>query len=224
MQMLHRPHANVALASPANIFHFFLFFFDANICIIQKKPNLCNEDKRQELAATAQIRQNIMKTLSYNNEAHFFEVIATGEKFALIPFDCKVDVATKQFCSIGDAEYRRCQYPTINELVANGVIAKGQVYREYTVVVGVYACANRRDTTVLEEFNAEKIVEIFRDKGFVVEVEGIQHNYEAWRDDYKSGYRGEHCHIFSPCGCNALRFEVSELHPACADWQTTYIA
>ena len=165
-----------------------------------------------------------MRTLSYNNEVSFFEIVATGEKFAFISFDSKVDVVTKQFCSRGDFEYKKCQYPTINELIANGVVKEGQAYREHTVVVGVYACANCKDVTVVEEYNAEKIVEIFRDKGFVVELEGIQHNYSAWCADYKSAYRGEHCHIFSPCGCNSLKFRVSELHPACADWQTTYIA
>ena len=69
-----------------------------------------------------------------------------------------------------------------------------------------------------------KVVEEFRENGFEVEREAILHNLEAWRNDYKSGYRGKYCHLFSPCGCNRLRFSASTLHESCNYWQKTYIA
>lgn len=70
----------------------------------------------------------------------------------------------------------------------------------------------------------DSIMEEFAQEGFNVTWEALFHNYSAWLDDLKSGYRDEKngYHLFSPCGCNPLSFRVSELRDDCSDWQTTY--
>ena len=69
----------------------------------------------------------------------------------------------------------------------------------------------------------KKTIEEFKSHGFNVTREALMHNYHAWRDDYKSGYRDEKngYHLFTPCGCNPLSFRASELS-AETDWQDTY--
>lgn len=57
--------------------------------------------------------------------------------------------------------------------------------------------------------------------GFNVEWEAIAHNLTAWEKDYKSGYRGKDYFLFTPCGCNKLRFDVMRLIDG-LDWQNTY--
>ena len=48
------------------------------------------------------------------------------------------------------------------------------------------------------------------------------HNYEAWKNDLKSGYRDDEngYFLFTPCGMNGLRFNATEL--VGEDWQETY--
>lgn len=66
--------------------------------------------------------------------------------------------------------------------------------------------------------------EAFRSLGFTVSDEAIRHNLDAWRADLKSGFRDEKngVHLFSPCGCNPLRFWISRLSEECAGYQNTY--
>ena len=47
---------------------------------------------------------------------------------------------------------------------------------------------------------------------------------DAWRADLKSGFRDERngVHLFSPCGCNPLRFWISRLSEEGAGYQKTY--
>ena len=57
------------------------------------------------------------------------------------------------------------------------------------------------------------ILEIFHREGWNVTEEALLHNYDAWQRDHKSGYRDDRngFFLFSPCGCNALRFEASPI-------------
>lgn len=68
------------------------------------------------------------------------------------------------------------------------------------------------------------ICRAFSENGYNVSPEAIWHNYEAWADDYKSGYRDDEkgYFLFSPCGCNQLRFFVEGLNGK--DYQHTYEA
>lgn len=74
-----------------------------------------------------------------------------------------------------------------------------------------------------ERIDLVAIQEEFVKNGFAVTMEALQHNYDAWCCDMKSGYRDEEnrYHLFSPCGCNPLRFSASELIEG-ERWQTTY--
>ena len=66
------------------------------------------------------------------------------------------------------------------------------------------------------------LVDLFNDYGFKVTNEMIYHNTTAWVGDYKSGYRGVSCHLFTPCGCNILSFLANKLSKANKSWQVTY--
>lgn len=75
-----------------------------------------------------------------------------------------------------------------------------------------------------ERLEIDRIESFFRDNGYNVPREAIEHNFDAWLDDTKSGYRDETngYHLFSPCGCNPLSMRLSTLHNLCDDWQQTY--
>lgn len=77
----------------------------------------------------------------------------------------------------------------------------------------------------LPRFDVADICALFKEHGFNVTAEAVEHNREAWSFDEKSGYRDEAngYHLFSPCGCNPFRMCASVLEPG-AEWQTTYTA
>lgn len=156
-----------------------------------------------------------MKSLVFINEptSRFFRILGKGKMFDFIPFDSKLDVERGEYLTIADNGYKRSQLPTLNDLVKRGVVGECVPYDECDVYVDDVA-----------NFDADKVVDEFRANGFEVEREAIMHNFEAWCDDYKSGYRGAYCHLFSPCGCNRLRFSATTLHKSCEDWQKTYVA
>ena len=66
------------------------------------------------------------------------------------------------------------------------------------------------------------IVDEFFANGFAVKLDAIKHNYEAWCSDKKSGFKDEEndVFLFTPCGCNQLRFTAS--HLTGAEWEETY--
>jgi hypothetical protein len=66
----------------------------------------------------------------------------------------------------------------------------------------------------------------FHENGIQISQEALEHNFEAWCQDYKSGYRDEAAgyHVFSPCGCNPLRFTLTPLSEKNSAWQNTYEA
>ena len=66
------------------------------------------------------------------------------------------------------------------------------------------------------------LVKLFEENGFKITKEMIYHNATAWVGDYKSGYRGVSCHLFTACGCNPLRFTATRLKAKDKSWQTTY--
>lgn len=66
------------------------------------------------------------------------------------------------------------------------------------------------------------LVKLFEENGFKITKEMIYHNATAWVGDYKSGYRGVSCHLFTACGCNPLRFTATMLKAKDKSWQTTY--
>ena len=70
----------------------------------------------------------------------------------------------------------------------------------------------------------QNIITSFKERGYDVSDVAIKHNYNAWWCDMKSGFRdeGRGVFLFTPCGCNRLRFHASRLCDECRDWQKTY--
>ena len=104
--------------------------------------------------------------------------------------------------------------PTINEMIANGdKILSCVPYKQ---------CNSKLYSG--KRFNAQSIVKYFNKKGYNVTLDAVEHNYNAWCCDMKSGYRDEEngYHLFTPYGCNPLQFRLSTLHPTAKDWQITY--
>jgi hypothetical protein len=95
----------------------------------------------------------------------------------------------------------------------------GKEMKEYTVFI-----ENAENCDYYEDFDVKEVIKEFEANGFNVTEEAIIHNFEAWKSDYKSGYKDESngYFLFTPCGCNALRFNATELTDE--DWQKTYEA
>lgn len=76
-----------------------------------------------------------------------------------------------------------------------------------------------------QDFSCQDVIDEFREHGFNVTGDAIMHNFAAWRADFKSGYRDEENDVFlyTPCGCNDLRFNATHLQDGCEDWQQTYM-
>lgn len=85
--------------------------------------------------------------------------------------------------------------------------------------------ATYKDVIIAEiEFvsGPKEAAEIAKKIGLDLPEEAFSENFDAWKNDYKSGHIYEDFHIFSPCGCNPLRFSVS-LNVG-LDWQKEYFA
>ena len=59
----------------------------------------------------------------------------------------------------------------------------------------------------------EQIIQEFAGKGLKVSLKAIEHNYDAWSQDLKSGFKdeGNGTFLFTPCGCNPLSFTAEAL-------------
>lgn len=123
---------------------------------------------------------------------------------------------------------------TLNDLIKTGWISNWKPFKECSLYLVDEVAENApshfkpfRDfaqDSNPHRLSIKKVVAYFAEQGFSVSPTAIRHNYEAWKDDWKSGYRDKKngVHVFSPCGCNPLQFHVSELHPTAEDWQITY--
>lgn len=106
-------------------------------------------------------------------------------------------------------------YTTLNNLKAQGMGDTVHCYDEYEIMLG--------RPMWLSDSRVAELCKEFKEHGFDVTPQAIMHNFMAWKVDMKSGYRDEQrgYHLFSPCGCNDLRFAATTLDDR-MDWQTTY--
>lgn len=106
-------------------------------------------------------------------------------------------------------------YTTLNNLKAQGLGETVFCYDEYDIMAGWPKSMSKK--------KVKELCDEFREHGFNVMPVAIMHNYGAWLSDRKSGYRDEEngYHLFSPCGCNELRFSATTLDDR-MDWQDTY--
>lgn len=82
---------------------------------------------------------------------------------------------------------------------------------------GLYACDEKE-----ADLDIDEVIKAFRDNGFNVTRQAIEHNFNAWDSDYKSGYLDEKngYFLFTPCGCNQLRFSAEKINGK--EYQKTY--
>ena len=140
----------------------------------------------------------------------------------------KVDLTNRKYLRPSDPEYPQSTLPTINDLIrSKKVEGEFAPYRQYEISPKefqeyTYEIKTTSTKTLVKKLDVDRITSEFREHGFSVSREAVIHNFYAWLADMKSGYRGKGYHLFTPCGCNPLRFSASELYPACEDWQHTY--
>jgi hypothetical protein len=162
-----------------------------------------------------------MKALRFLDEMPYrgFQ-LPNGKIIDLFPYryDGKLDLDNNTYLTIDDDEYYKSNLPTITELVKQGVV------KEITCIEKQHDIDFSSSKYILTKKDVEKIIAEFKEHGFNVTKESIEHNYNAWKRDYKSGYRDENnnYHLFTPCCCNPLSFRATSLHKQCDDWQTTY--
>ena len=160
-----------------------------------------------------------IRTERQANDSHWF--VINGRDYFL-PWNWEIKVNLDNLTYLlpwGDdkAEWEASPLPTLNMLKAMGHnVEEGKPYKEYEIDFP----AGYRELTPEK---AHDIVDEFFAHGIPVTLDAIMHNYAAWKQDWKSGYRGEDFHLFTPCGCNPLSFRATTLHPSCENWQTTYM-
>lgn len=149
------------------------------------------------------------------DEVRYFRIVETGECLYGLAFhwDAKINLADKTCITRNEeSEHATSTLPSINELVANGTLELINEIEELDIT---------SDDVDLHDFQA--VVAYAKERGFNIEREALEHNFKCWEMDYKSGYRGKECHVFTPCGCNPLSYGISKLDDR-VDWQTTYYA
>lgn len=156
------------------------------------------------------------------NDGRLIEILGF-EKFAIrydTPFSLEtgeIIERSSEWPRFGDnlPDYVPEGYTTLNNLKAQGMGDTVYCYDEYEIMLG------RPESLSKKKIKA--ICDEFKEHGFNVTKEAIVHNFSCWLGDLKSGYRDEAngYHLFSPCGCNDLRFSATTLDDR-MDWQTTY--
>ena len=164
------------------------------------------------------------KITTHKEEAAKHGFLTTGKYFFLVKentplympyyFGAHLDIEnmTYSLCETPEND----KYPTVNDLIYESKLIVKSLYNEYDITFND-AKAKLRDDEI------DDILYRFRCNGFNVQKEAILHNYKAWKQDLKSGYRDEEngYHLFSPCGCNPLSFRATTLYKE-SDWQKTY--
>lgn len=147
--------------------------------------------------------------------------LPNGKMIDLFPYryDGKIDLENNTYLTIQDDEYKQSNLPTIIELVKQGII------KEITCIEKQYDINFPPNKHSLTANDFDNVIAEFKANGFNVTKEALQHNYYAWKKDYKSGYCDDtnNYHLFTPCGCNPLSFRATSLHPQCSYWQHTYV-
>lgn len=71
-----------------------------------------------------------------------------------------------------------------------------------------------------DNFSYSQLSDVSAQCGYPMPCEAFEHNHKAWKTDFKSGFVGASHFMFSPCGCNLLRFDIEKFKGA--DYQETY--
>lgn len=172
------------------------------------------------------------KIITDREEARKAGILKTGIHFVrmsdgtrmflpLLRYDAAIDLENILQYTLNES--KTCGFPELNDLLRDGLVTEEKDYREYEIFPEEF-----NDPATAPPFTGKVIrgiIEEFGNNGFKVTREALVHNFRAWYSDRKSGFRDEKngYHLFTPCGCNSLRFSATTL---CDDlnWQTTYEA
>lgn len=113
----------------------------------------------------------------------------------------------------GRENYNNCEWPTLNDLLAEGIVEEWLPYREECLMDA-------------DQYECEYICDYFESKGLKVSEDAIMWCRSAWKDGWKSGYRDDENGVYVRCAYgidNPCNIWVYELHPTCESWQKTYI-
>ena len=166
------------------------------------------------------MKEIVFRDLPILNEPTYrYHILPDGSMIDVfsVRYDCKVDIKTHKYLNYTDEGYDECKLPTFTDLYIKGILDK-----EGTCIKYNHVYYTDKEKLTLKDI--DEIIGEFREKGLNITKEAILHNYKAWLNDEKSGYRDEvnGYHLSSPCGCFPLSFRACNLHEKCSDWQTTY--
>ena len=124
----------------------------------------------------------------------------------------KVDLKNMEYIGTHDDGYEESTLPTLCDL--HDDVEMGFPYKEFDVIVKDNYNHNLSDKGI------DKVVKQFKENGWNVTREAVEHQLGGWKCGYRDEANGYH--LFTPCAGNELSFRATTLHDACKDWQTTY--
>lgn len=172
--------------------------------------------------------KKIITDMPMEEATHWFETTEGVKLFIPYHWGTKLNLNDMTYVSRFDEDYDLCSFPTLQKLINSGQL-KDKPFFPYKIfelnlrTTKNYYMPRYRDYP--KECDVKSICKRLEKHGFHVTEEAVQHNFWAWICGGKSGYRDEKngYHLFTPCGLNPLSFRVTSLHPACEDWQITYV-
>lgn len=160
-----------------------------------------------------------MRKFNYLRTANYQTFLLPNGKMVdvyKVLYSSKVDLEKGMYIPTTSENFETSTLPTFNDLVRDGVVKVISCIKHFDIDFD----DNVNHLTEEDLLNVQKK---FKENGYNVSLKAIKNNYKAWLCDFKSGYRGNGYHLFTPCGCNPLSFRATTLHRKCKDWQTTYV-
>lgn len=154
-----------------------------------------------------------------NSGTYFIRTADNMEMYLPLLFDCTIDLEHLIMYTPNE----NATFPTLSEILGRGLVQEKKIYQFYDVCPSGFE--DRFSRIAFTEGRIRSIIADFKEHGFNVSRKALIHNYDAWRNDLKSGFRDDDggYHLFSPCGCNPLQFRASSLNDYLG-WQDTYVA
>ena len=171
--------------------------------------------KLRIVADRSETQQGVLLT-----DGRIISLFNEDNEFYLI-WDFPIDLETMTYESrLADESKGEVSLNTLRErkIVAGEVKCYDECNYHRDIYPEAFTCPEQ------ERLEIDRIVKFFNGNGYAVSRDAVEHNFNAWLHDMKSGYRDDQhgYHLFTPCGCNPLSMRLSTLHTLCEDWQTTY--
>lgn len=158
-----------------------------------------------------------LTSIPQSSDPRYFSVNGTNITFPLNPpimrYSTLIDLDNLTYGEVGE---------TLQELIDKGLITEQSYVNNVDFeIADHFEDMGKKGINTREKFY-KYIQDFFLSHGYKVSLTGIRHQYECWRDDCKSGYRGRNYHLFTPCRHNPFSVRLSTLSPICKEWQKTY--